>query len=95
VIEANLKACLAPKESAGEAFNIAYGGRKYLIDIYKTLNDTLGKKIEPIFGPDRIGDIKHSNADIAKANKMINYDPNWNFEKGLQQAIDWYKCNID
>ena len=47
VIEANLKACLAPKEVAGEAFNIAYGGREYLIDIYYNLTKALGKDIEP------------------------------------------------
>ena len=63
VIEANLKACLAPHEAAGQAFNIAYGGREYLIDIYHMLAKALGKDIEPIFGPDRAGDIKHSNAD--------------------------------
>ena len=94
VIEANLKACLAPKESAGEAFNIAYGGREYLIDIYNALNKTLNKNIDPIFGPDRAGDIKHSNADISKANKLINYSPSWSFEKGLKQAIAWYKENL-
>lgn len=94
VIEANLKACLAPKESAGEAFNIAYGGREYLIDIYNALNKTLNKNIDPIFGPDRAGDIKHSNADISKANKLINYSPSWSFEKGLKQAIVWYKENL-
>lgn len=58
-IEANLKACMAASEVAGEAFNIAYGGRDYLIDIYHVLCKALGKDIEPIFGPDRAGDIKH------------------------------------
>ena len=90
----NLKACLAPKESAGEAFNIAYGGREYLIDIYNALNNALNKNIDPIFGPDRAGDIKHSNADISKANQLINYSPSWSFEKGLKQAIAWYKENL-
>ena len=90
VIEANLKACLAPHEAAGEAFNIAYGGREYLIDIYYTLAKALGKNIEPIFGPDRAGDIKHSNADISKAKKMLGYEPEWDFNKGIKEAIDWY-----
>ena len=67
VIEANLKACKAPSEVAGEAFNIAYGGREYLIDIYNSLTESLGKDIEPLYAPDRKGDIKHSNADISKA----------------------------
>ena len=90
VIEANLKACLASHEAAGEAFNIAYGGREYLIDIYYGLCDALGVKIDPNFGPDRAGDIKHSNADISKAQSMLGYDPDWSFERGIKAAIEWY-----
>lgn len=94
VIEANLKACLAPHEAAGEAFNIAYGGREFLIDIYYGLTKALGVNIEPNFGPDRKGDIKHSNADISKAKKLLGYDPDYSFEDGIQLAIDWYKENL-
>lgn len=94
VIEANLKACLAPSSVAGEAFNIAYGGREYLIDIYYGLTKALGVDIEPKFGPDRAGDIKHSNADISKARELLGYDPDWSFERGIQAAIEWYKENL-
>lgn len=94
VIEANLKACLAPHEAAGNAFNIAYGGREYLIDIYHSLTRALGKDIEPNFGPDRSGDIKHSNADISKAREMLGYDPDYDFDSGLKLAIDWYVENL-
>lgn len=94
VIEANLKSCLAPHEAAGEAFNIAYGGREYLIDIYYGLCDALGVNMEPNFGPDRAGDIKHSNADISKAKSMLGYDPDWSFERGIKAAIEWYKKNL-
>lgn len=94
VIEANLKACLAPHEAAGEAFNIAYGGREFLIDIYYGLTKALGVNIEPNFGPDRKGDIKHSNADISKARKLLGYDPDYSFEDGIALAIDWYKENL-
>lgn len=94
VIEANLKACLAPSEAAGEAFNIAYGGREYLIDIYYGLTEALGITREPIFGPDRAGDIKHSNADISKARELLGYDPEWSFERGIKAAIAWYKENL-
>ena len=94
VIEANLKACLAPHEAAGNAFNIAYGGREYLIDIYHSLTRALGKDIEPNFGPDRAGDIKHSNADISKAREMLGYDPDYDFDSGLNLAIDWYVENL-
>lgn len=91
VIEANLKACLAPTEAAGNAFNIAYGGREYLIDIYHDLCKALDKEVEPNFGPDRAGDIKHSNADISKARELLGYDPEYDFASGIELAIDWYK----
>lgn len=94
VIEANLKACLAPAEAAGQVFNIAYGGREYLIDIYYDLTKALKVNIEPNFGPNRAGDIKHSNADISKAKELLNYDPTWSFERGIEAAIEWYKENL-
>lgn len=94
VIEANLKACLASSEVAGEAYNVAFGGREYLIDIYYDLCSSLGKNIEPVFGPDRKGDIKHSNADISKARKFLGYDPEYNFSDGIKLAIEWYKKNL-
>ena len=94
VIEANLKACVAPSSVAGQAFNIAYGGREYLIDIYYGLTEALGINIEPIFGPDRAGDIKHSNADITRARELLGYDPEWSFDRGIKAAIEWYKRNL-
>jgi len=94
VIEANLKACLAPHEAAGQAYNIAYGGREYLIDIYYGLTKALGVDIEPNFGPDRAGDIKHSNADISKAKQMLGYDPEWSFARGIDAAVEWYRENL-
>ncbi len=94
VIEANLKACLAQDDAFGEAFNIACGGRETLIDIYYALTDALGKDIEPNFGPDRAGDIKHSNADISKARQLLKYDPSYDFKTGLLEAIDWYRENL-
>lgn len=94
VIEANLKACLASSEAAGQAFNVAYGGREYLIDIYYGLTKALGVDVEPIFGPQRAGDIRHSNADISKAREMLGYDPEWSFKEGIEAAIEWYKVNL-
>lgn len=94
VIEANLKACLASHEAAGQAFNIAYGGREYLVDIYYGLTKALGVDVDPEYGPDRPGDIKHSNADISKARQLLGYDPQWDFQKGISAAIEWYKNNL-
>lgn len=94
VIEANLKACQASHETAGEVFNIAYGGREFLLDIYYMITKALGKDVEPQFGPERAGDIKHSNADISKARSLLGYNPEYDFERGLDEAIAWYKENL-
>ena len=94
VIEANLKACLASDAAAGQAFNIAYGGREYLIDIYHTLTKALGVDIAPKIDADRKGDIKHSNADISKAKRLLGYDPDYDFARGLNEAIAWYQENL-
>lgn len=95
VIEANLKALKSDSKYSGEAFNIAFGGREYLNDIYSLLAELLDKKnIKPIYGPDRVGDIKHSNADISKAKRLLGYDPDWSFEKGIREAINWYINNL-
>lgn len=100
VIEANLKACLAEHDVAGQVFNIACGGREYLLDIYYHLVDVLnikmenGNRPEPNYGPERNGDIKHSNADISKARKMLGYEPEWDFERGIRASLEWYTKNI-
>ncbi len=91
VIEANFKACLANSSAEGEAYNIAYGGREYLIDVYNSIADALSSTIKPAYGPDRVGDIKHSNADISKAREKLGYAPDWSFDKGIREAIEYYK----
>lgn len=94
VIEANLKGMQAPKEAAGESFNIAYGGQVNLNELYQKLSELLNKKIEPVYGPERAGDIKHSNADIGKAKKLLKYAPEYSFERGIELTIAWYESNL-
>ena len=94
VIEANLRACQASGDAAGQAFNIGAGGRLFLIDIYNHLCKALGKDVEPNYGPPRKGDVRDSNADISKARELLGYDPEYDFEKGITLAIDWYKQNL-
>lgn len=94
VIQANLKACLASHEAAGKAYNIAYGGREYLLDIYYALANALGKNFHPAFSAERAGDIKHSNADISEAREQLGYDPVFSFEDGIKLAIEWYRENL-
>lgn len=91
VIEANLRACLAGSEAAGDVYNIAYGGREYLLDIYHHLTKALDMDVQPNFGPERAGDIKHSNANISKAKAMLGYEPEYNFKDGINEAIEWYR----
>ncbi len=90
VVEANLKACLAPSEASGQVYNIAYGGREYLIDVYNSICSALGKHISPTYAPERVGDIKHSNADISKAKELLGYSPEYDFDTGIKEAIQWY-----
>lgn len=94
VIEANLKGMQAPREAAGEAFNIAYGGQVNLNELYQKLSELLNKKIEPVYGPERAGDIKHSNADIGKARKLLKYAPDYSFEQGIELTIACYESNL-
>ena len=94
VIEANLKACLASSEAAGRAYNIACGGREYLIDVYDRICEALGVNISPFFGPPRPGDIRDSNADISLAGKYLDYAPEYDFERGIREAIAWYRENL-
>lgn len=95
VIQANIKACLAPEEAFGRAFNIAFGGQVGLLELYDTLARAMGREgAKPRFGPQRAGDIQHSNADISQARALLGYDPAWDFRAGLEQAISWYKENL-
>jgi UDP-N-acetylglucosamine 4-epimerase len=94
VVEANLKACLAPPAADGAAFNIASGKRTVLIDMYRTLCAHLGKSLEPRFEPPRQGDILHSAADIAAARAALGYDPAWDFAAGIAACVDWYARDL-
>ncbi len=93
-IEANLKACLVDEEALGEVFNIAYGGRVYLNDLYWKVCKLLEVSIQPVYGPERPGDIKDSCADISKAKKILGYHPEYDVDRGLEKAIEWYKRNL-
>ena len=94
MVEANLKACLAKKEASGQAFNIAYGGRETLNDLYDKISELLNINKKPIYASERAGDIKHSNADISKAKLFLNYNPKYSMGEGLSLTIKWYKENL-
>jgi nucleoside-diphosphate-sugar epimerase len=91
VIEANLAACAAPQEAVGETFNIAGGDRISLLDLIATINGILGKQIAPKFAPRRPGDVLHSQADIAKAARLLGWQPSVSFREGIEKAVAWYR----
>lgn len=95
VVEANLKACIATSEASGKAFNIGYGEKTSLNDLYKKLSELLEKTdISPRYEKEREGDIKHSTASIEKAKEILKYNPQYSVNEGLELTIDWYKNNL-
>ena len=90
-VQANLLA-LSTKEQTcfGQAFNIGAGGQTTIKDLVKAINLGLNTEIEPILGPNRPGDIPHSNADISKAKRMLGYNPQITFEDGIKNLIEIY-----
>jgi UDP-glucose 4-epimerase len=90
-IDANLKACLASKEVAGEVMNIATGYEISLDQLVEKINKILDTDIKPTYKESRKGDIKHSLADISKAKKLLGYEPLVNFDEGLKKTIEFYK----
>src|SRR5699024_9644940 len=95
VIEANLKACKASSDVAGEVFNIAYGRRESLENVYASLSRALKKDIKPVYAKEREGDIRHSHADINKAKEMLGYSPDWACDREIETAIEEYNENIE
>lgn len=89
-VRANLLSARAPQAS-GRIFNIACGERYSLNELIKKLNGILGTEIDPIHAESRIGEIKHSLADISQAKQILGYEPLINFEEGLSKTVEWYK----
>jgi UDP-N-acetylglucosamine/UDP-N-acetyl-alpha-D-glucosaminouronate 4-epimerase len=92
-VEANLLAAKAPAaEVAGRVFNVATGRRVDLNEMFQALKKLTGYSGEVQYGPERGGDIKHSLADIAQAEKHMGYKPKVDFEEGLRRTIEWYRA---
>jgi UDP-glucose 4-epimerase len=90
VVQANLLAAEAPGVG-GEVFNVACGERFSLLDLVAALNRILGTRVEPRFGPPRPGDVKHSLADISRAERLLGYRPGVRFEDGLARTVAWFR----
>jgi UDP-N-acetylglucosamine/UDP-N-acetyl-alpha-D-glucosaminouronate 4-epimerase len=91
-VEANLLACHAPAaKAAGQVFNVAIGRRVTLNETFKLLQGLTSYSGQPKYAPEREGDIKHSLADISKAQAGLGYRPVVDFEDGLRRTVDWYR----
>ena len=90
VVEANLKALTAPKLS-GEVVNVALGDRTSLNQLYGWLRDAIGTDLEPVYGPARAGDVKHSQADITRAQELLGYETKVSVADGLARTVEWYR----
>lgn len=94
VVEANILSCFSPLTSKFSVFNIASGGRITLNELYSSISTILNSDISPIYGPERLGDIKHSFADISCAKNELNYKVITSFKTGLKKYIEWFQKNI-
>ncbi len=90
VVDGVLRACDAP-EANGEVINVATGSRISLNQLFRTMRDVVGGTLEPAYADVRPGDVKDSQADIAKAQRLLGYQPIVSFEDGLKRTIEWYR----
>lgn len=91
-VHANLLAATQPGVG-GQVFNIACGQRYSLLDLMDALNEILGTAIEPTFDHSRRGDVKHSLADIGRAQEMLGYTVQVDFLEGLRRTAAWYRTH--
>jgi nucleoside-diphosphate-sugar epimerase len=91
-VAANLLAATAPEaDVAGETFNIATGHRFTLNETFQMLKPLTAYKGDVEYEAERNGDIKHSLADISRAEDKLKYRPQVNFEEGLRRTVEWYR----
>ena len=94
-VQANILAALAPDEVQGEVFNVAYGGRTSLNQLFALIRDGLERRQisydrEPVHADFRPGDVRHSQADIGKAKRLLGYQPTHDIAAGLEAALPFY-----
>ena len=98
-IQMNILAATAPECAKDNIYNVAVGDRTSLNDLYSSLKESLIQnhtRIEkaPIYREFRIGDVRHSQADISKSQKKLGYEPQFSIQNGVQVAMPWYIANI-
>jgi len=83
--------CCTATGVAGEVINLAPGGRISLLDLLDTIGTVVGRRIEPVFGPAREGDVRDSQADPSKAIRLLEFNPQVTLGEGLERTIAWYR----
>jgi nucleoside-diphosphate-sugar epimerase len=91
VVDGVLRACEAPGAS-GQAINVATEGRVSLNELLRTLQRIVGTNLEPIYQEPRVGDVRDSQASIAKARRLLGYEPIVPFEEGLRRTVEWSRA---
>jgi UDP-N-acetylglucosamine 4-epimerase len=90
-IQANMLALFTDNRSAvNQVYNIACGDRISINDLYHFLRETAHSELQPTYGPERAGDVKHSLADISKAKELLGYEPKVSVREGLRIVYGWY-----
>jgi len=88
-VEATLLACFKP-EAPGKILNIATGLTHSLNQFIEILNRLTGNHIKPVYAKDRSGDVRNSRADITSAKRMLDYQPKVDFQKGLEETVEYF-----
>jgi UDP-glucose 4-epimerase len=91
VVNANLLACTAPAKACGEVINVACGERTTVLQMAQYIGEILGKTVKPEHTPARVGDVKHSLADITKARNLLGYQSAVTVREGLEKTVAWYR----
>ncbi len=91
VVRGNLRVLDAPDSAWGETFNIACGERIDLWRLAGEISRLTSSPLEPTLAPARPGDVRHSRAEISKAEKTLGYRPAVSFSEGLAETVDWYR----
>lgn len=95
-VQANILSIFTEKkEAVNQVYNIACGDQTSLLELFNGLNKEAGTTLQPIFGPERQGDVKHSLADISKAKTLLGYNPQVTVEEGLKMTFGWYKKKFE
>ena len=95
VVQANIKSLLNTKDLKNSVYNIACGQQTNLLELLDSINKNLGTNVKPIFKNSREGDVKHSLADITKAETELSYKPLVYFNEGIKNTINFYVNNQD